>query len=135
MSTAGKIHRFNIENGPSMGLLVDAFKYAYDETVKIPVTFVVAKGYTAPLGDPGCAFEPLEMNATCITTLQHECGNSHSFNIEGNCRVALGKEHFETVYDAKERVNVCKKWTDLVPARFEAYFDTKSRKGTITFFT
>lgn len=126
---------YGIENGPNVDRILDGFKYAYDESANIPITFVVAKGYTAPLDDPGCAFVPLEMKVRQILSVEHECGNSTSLNIVGNCEVALGEEKYESYWSQTEKANVCRTWRELVPARFEAYYDAKTRKGSITFFT
>ena len=110
---------FNIEGGPSTYLLVDAFKYAYDPTVKVPVSFVVAGSYTCPPGNPGCAYTALEMTGTTITSLQHESGNNYSFNIEGFCpEVGLVDERGVIEY---------------VYAKFTAYYNARTRKGKITF--
>ena len=45
------MRRFNIENGPNVDRILDGFKYAYDESASVPVTFLVAEGYTMPLDE------------------------------------------------------------------------------------
>ncbi len=124
MNTKSNLRQFNIEGGPNVDRILDGFKYAYDKSVSIPVNFVVAKSYTAPRDKPGCAFAPLEMRVSQIVSVSHESGNDTSLNIAGNCEVALGEE----------KRNISKYQSDLILARFEAYYDAKTRKGVITFF-
>lgn len=133
-TTQGMFKSFSVESGPNRNDLVNAFLYAYDPAANIPITFMVAKGYTMPIGDPGCAYEALEMRVKHITELQHEDGSGYSFNIKGSCSVALGATHFENRYDTKEHMTVVSRRTDMVQAEFEAYYNARSRKGKITFF-
>ena len=84
VSTSTVSRQYNIEGGPNIDTLIDAFKYAYDPVVKVPVTFVVAKSYTCPPGEPGCAYTPLEIRDIRIVSLAHESGSGVSLNIEEN---------------------------------------------------
>lgn len=136
MSTnnSSNMRQFCIEGGPSLDRLLDMFKYAYDVTTSIGGSFVVAEGYTAPRGEPGAAYIPLEMKDIILTTIQHESGNDHCFNLSGYCKVALGESKWSTNWDEKEKKTICKSWKELVRASFDAFYDTKTRKGTITYF-
>ena len=101
---------FNIENGPSLDRLFDAFKYAYSEYYdKVYATFLIAKSYTTPPGASGRAFRLLDAKDFRLTSIQHEDGSGQSFNLAGYCKV----------YDT--------------PKNFTAYYNAKTRKGTISF--
>ncbi len=126
--------QFNIENGPNVDRLLDMFKYAFDKSVSIPGTFVVAECYTAKPDSPGAAYIPLEMKDTTILSIEHESGNDYCLNLSGHCRVALGERKSSSNWDPKEKATVCKTWRELVYARFDAFYNAKTRKGTITFF-
>ena len=134
MNTKSNLRSFRIENGPNVDRILDGFKYAYDKSVEIPVTFVVAEGYTLPPDQPGCAFIALEMKVRQIVSISHECGNSTSLIISGNCEVALGDEKHDSHWDPNRKANVVRVQKELVPAKFDAYYDARTRKGSITFF-
>ena len=105
---------FEVMDGPSKDRLIDAFKYAYDKEARVPVEFSVARGYTAPKDNPGCAYVVLDAKDFRILSLQHEDGSGHSFNIEGYCTANV---------DGRAK-RFC--W-------FKMYYETKNRKGVITF--
>lgn len=111
---------FNIENGPSKDTLFDACKYAYSEHSNIKVNFSIAAGYTMPLDHPNCAYLPMELPYFIIQGIQHEDGSGESFNLQGFCKAKL--------YNSLEE-NV-----GFKPYRFEAYYNSKNRKGTIELF-
>ena len=126
------MHAFNIENGPSLDRLLDLFKYSYDEAAVIPAHFVIAESYTCPLGDPGCAFTILETKDIHIRAISHESGNDYSYELSGWCHVALGE--CKSVTRIENGVYVHSTWRELVSANFSAHYNTRTRKGTITFF-
>lgn len=78
-----KTERFDIKNGPGKDKIVNAFKYAFDRNVNFDVRFVVAKAYTAPKSDPRCAYEALPIRGLTVTSISHEDGSGHSFNLGG----------------------------------------------------
>ena len=124
--------QFNIENGPPLDRLLDMFKYSFEKTAVIPATFVIAEGYTCPPGEPGCGFTMLETSNFHIVSISHESGDDHNYLLTGWCRVALGEAKSSSKME--NGINVCKAWRELVNASYEAYYNTRSRKGNITFF-
>lgn len=122
---------FNVENGPSLDRLLDAFKYAYTEVV-IPLSFCVAEGYTMPQ-DPSSLISPLQMEDVRIVSLEHESGDDHSLNIRGNCLVALGEWTNTARWDEAQKTNVSKTFRKLIRAKFAMYYDAKTRKGHIEY--
>ena len=123
---------FNVENGPSLDRLLDAFKYAYTE-VSIPLSFTVAAGYSMPPDHPGSAILPLQMEDVRIVSLEHESGDDHSLNVRGNCLVALGEWTNSSRWDPVEKINVGKVFRKLIRANFTMYYDAKTRKGHIEY--
>lgn len=126
------MHTHNIENGPSLDRLLDLFKYSYVEAATIPANFVIADSYTCSPSDPGCAFTILETKDIHINTISHESGNDCSYELSGWCHVALGeRKHASKIENG---IYVHSTWRELVSANFSAYYNTRTRKGTITFF-
>ena len=137
MSTK-RTESLEIKDGPSLNLLIDAFKYAYDPVVKIPIKFSIAMvyPYNLPLPHkPGDKEIPLEMvSVEQIVSLEHESGNSYSYNLRGNRTIEIGTEYFKHDYiDGTMFERTVKTPTGRVSARFEAFFDVRTRKGSITF--
>ena len=122
----------NIENGPSLDRLLDLFKYSYVKNAFIPANFVIAEGYTCPPGEPGCAFVPLETSDFHINSIAHESGADTNYELSGWCQVALGKTRRSI--KKEDGVNVCSTWRECISANFSAYYNTRTRKGSITFF-
>ena len=110
-----KERSFEIVSGPNKDTLFDACKYAYSKNSKIAVEFGVALGYTMPRDHPGCAYFPMNMRGVVISSIEHEDGSGESFNLQGYCRASL---------DINQ---------NLKAYRFEAYYNTKKRSGTICF--
>ncbi len=109
---------YDIVAGPNKDLLFDACKYAYDKSCKIDVQFSVASGYTTtPDNDPKCAYVLMDISDIMIAGIDHEDGSGDSFNIHGYCRIS----HKPTAGFL------------LLPSKFVAYYNVKSRKGKITF--
>ena len=108
---------YDIIGGPNRDLLFDACKYAYDKSVSVLVEFSVVVGYTKPKDDPGRANIMMRMADVKVVGIQHEDGSGDSFNIVGYCRAdvdILGK---------------------MYPYRFEAYYNVKTRSGSIGFIS
>ena len=110
---------FNIENGPSRDTLFDSCKYAYSEGANVPVEFSVALRYLAPPDDPGSSYVRMDIEDIRIIEIQHEDGSGHSFNLKGFCNA-----------DTK---TISGQPNNLEQYRFKAYYNSKSRKGTISF--
>lgn len=115
MNTNMEKKEFQIMNGPSADRLIDAFKYAYDETVKLPVLFVVALRLI-----DARSFVQMKVERFRITYIQHEDGSNHSFNVAGYCY-------------ASSLEPVPGRDLPLVSYRFEAYYNSATRKGSIRF--
>ena len=108
---------FEIFSGPSRDRLVDAFKYAYGGgDAYVTVKFGVAVGYTMPPGHPGCAYVPMAIENIVIAGIEHEDGSGQSFNLHGYCTAALDTigKNLDNYY-------------------FRAYYNAKTRSGTISF--
>ena len=99
---------YSIVNGPSRDRLFDSFRYNYDSE-KITVCFSVEVGYTTPPDDPRGASIWKEVIAT-VSGLEYEDGSGEKFNVSGHCVGIV--EHGST---------------------FKAFYDSKRRKGHLTF--
>ena len=110
---------FDILNGPGRDALFDACKYACSKTAKLPIDLTVATGYTMPKDHPGCAYFKMPIADIRITGIEHEDGSGCSFNLHGYCKCDP---------DSLGGNNVI-----LRSHRFRAYYNSKSRKGCITF--
>ena len=106
---------FDILDGPDTLLLVNAFRYAFVPSL-YPVEFKIAVGYTTRDDVAGFAYFPMDADSFQILGIEHEDGSGHSFNLHGTCKASL----ILTGRDKKSR-------------RFKAYYNTVSRKGTISF--
>ena len=114
-----KTRTYSIVDGPNRDLIVDAFKYAYDKDSTLPVDFSVAIGYTTKPGEPGCAYIKMAIKNIVIARIEHECGNGHSYNLFGYCKA-----------DLRSFGGVGKDYKDY---SFTAYYNAKTRSGTISF--
>lgn len=112
-----KERHYEIVNGPNKDTLFDACKYAYSKTTKFAIDFGVAAGYTMPRNHPGCAYVPMDMSDVAIHGIEHEDGSGESFNIHGMCKAALHRSSDDAKF-----------------YKFKAYYNAKTRTGTITFF-
>ena len=111
MSIEIKTVTFGIFDGPSRDLIFDSMKYNYE--TRIPLDFKIVKGYTAPKDDPVAAIVPLKTRDVEIHTIQHEDGTGFKFNLEGDIDIKVDDSGY-------------------VPRRFKAFYNAKTRKGTIT---
>ena len=109
---------YDIVNGPNKDTIFDACKYAYVKDAQIPISFDIAAGYTIPKSEPGCDYIPLVAHNFKIISIENENGSGESFNLKGYCTI---KRHLDgsTVYEIY---------------KFNAYYNTKRRKGTISFY-
>ena len=113
MNTKRTIREYPIVSGPNRDTILDAFKYAYDRASHVDIDFFVSEGLSMPEGHPGAAEVNMDVENWHMTSIQHEDGSGHSFNLEGWCCPKL---------DGKR-----------VYADFKACYNARTRKGTITF--
>ena len=109
---------YDIVGGPSRDLLFDGCKYAYDRRSNIDVYFSVATGYTAPPERPDSAYVLMDISELRIAGIEHESGSGESFNLHGYCK--LNEKPLATGILLK-------------PYKFKAYYNARTRKGTISF--
>lgn len=116
---------FEILGGPNKETLFDACKYAYDQNSSVVVEFKVAKGYTSNPKrsstkrhrSSNCLYIPLQLEDIVVASIEHEDGTGDKFNLKGYCKVELDK-------------------TFGLPGgncQFSAYYNAKTRTGTISF--
>ena len=101
---------YDIVNGPNKDSLFDSCKYICIKGASIPINFNVALGYSMPKNNPECAYFPMNLSDFKIMGIENEDGSGESFNIHGYVK------------------------KDGTPFHFKAYYSTKHRNGTITFF-
>lgn len=111
---------FSIINGPSKSVLFDSCQYAYSKDVKVHINFAIPQGYSSHSNDAIKLYLPMQITDIVITGIQHEDGSGESFNLEGHCKVDID-------YHIRND-GVCR----YQYRRFTAYYNSKSRKGTIT---
>lgn len=113
--------KFDIVAGPSKDMLFDACKYAYNKRVRLLVNFDIAIGYTMPREDVGCVYMSMVISNIRICSIEHEDGSGEHFNLRGYCKADLNS------FERKSNLLVYTSY------KFVAYYDSKSRKGWITF--
>ena len=118
VATEEKEKYYEIVVGPSKDLLFDACKYAYSKNANISVSFSIAAGYTMPANDPTAGCIPMRIKNIRICSIEHEDGSGESFNLHGYCMADLNSFHANVNYESY---------------RFKAYYNTKNRRGCITF--
>ncbi|MBR5046171.1 hypothetical protein IKX73_00880 [Candidatus Saccharibacteria bacterium] len=105
---------FDIIDGPNRYALFEACLHAAaNDPVIVPVTFDVVEGYDAPPSEPGAWAMLLKCNSFRVLGIENEDGSGESWNIHGYCQSAA----FGQLQDCK----------------FEAYYNSKRRKGSIRF--
>ena len=114
-----KPDHYDIIDGPNKDVLFDACKYAYSKNVDINVDLKVAAGYTAPIGSHQSAYIPMSIIDIKISGIEHEDGSGESFNLKGYCSANLSS--------SGEAGAIYKQYN------FIAYYNTKRRKGWISF--
>ena len=110
MNTNKKEAYYDIVSGPNKDALFDSCKYACIKGASIPINFDVALGYSLPKNDPKCCYFMMDVRDFKIMGIENEDGSGESFNIHGYVK------------------------KDGAQLRFKAYYNTKHRKGVITFF-
>ena len=115
MSTDKKERRFDIISGPNRSTLFNACEYACDENSYIAVDFVIARGYTAPKNDPGCAYIPMVITNIKITKIGHKMGSGKDLYLDG---------HGDADLDSIGGGNVTYR-----PYEFWALYNARVRKG------
>jgi len=111
---------YSIINGPSKSVLFDSCLYAYSKDAKVYINFAIPQGYSNHSNDATKLYLPMQITDLVITGIQHEDGSGESFNLEGHCKVDID-------YHIRND-GVCR----YQYRRFTAYYNSKSRKGTIT---
>lgn len=111
---------FDIVNGPSRDTLFDACKYAYDSRNTVLVDFEIAVGHTLPQSNPESAYIPMKIKNIIIGGILHEDGSGVNLNLYGWCDADL--EILKYQYAPR--------WKHY---KFKCYYDSKHRKGKITF--
>lgn len=110
---------YDIVGGPNRDILFDACKYAYDDNVKLPVGFKIVIGYTTSPDNPGYTYMMMAATDFLISGIEQEDGSGEKFNLTGYCKADLDYSGGALNYK---------------PYRFMAHYDSKKRKGFITFF-
>lgn len=100
--------------------MFDSCQYAYSKDVKVHINFAIPQGYSSHSNDAIKLYLPMQITDIVITGIQHEDGSGESFNLEGYCKVDID-------YHIRND-GVCR----YQYRRFTAYYNSKSRKGTIT---
>ena len=111
---------YKILSGPNADRLFDACRYAYDKDVEIPINFGIIIGYSRPKDDPGCCAIGAYSCGLRIASIEHEDGSGCSFNIGGYCDTGLRVGPYSEPQYIGYKVRI--------------YYNSKSRKGSITFY-
>lgn len=111
MSTKEMI-TLEITDGPSRDTIFDSMKYSYE--TRIPLEFKIIKEEPIPNHNNIFTSTPLATRDIEVHTIQHEDGTGFKFNLEGYLDVKVSEGGY-------------------LPRKFKAFYDTKARKGTITF--
>ena len=118
MSTNKEAWTYSIENGPNRDTLIDSFKYTYDKDASLLVNFGIAIGYTKPKDDATGGYIPARIKEIRIASIKHEDSSGYLFSLTGFIQANLRASSSFAGYLAY--------W-------FEADYNAKTRKGTITF--
>ena len=110
-----KTEYYEIIAGPNRDALFDACKYAHTDTARIPILFEVPITSTLPSDNRNNTYIPMAISGISITSIEYEDNSGESFNLEGDC------------YADPDSTGESK------PYRFQAYYNSKKRKGRITF--
>ena len=103
---------FAIENGPSSDRLFDAVKYAYDEEAKVKVSFGISGSNYICTDDAKSAIKPTIFWNFKLIGICHESGNNCTYLLKG----------YAVIQEDKHRNDV----------PFEAFYDSRLRKGSLT---
>ncbi len=106
---------YGIKAGPCKDLLFDACKYAYNKSSNVVVDFHINDD-TVDEWDGGVIVPARDFT---IAGIEYEDGSGYKFNLHGYCRADLnGRANESRVY---------------APYQFEAFYNTQTRQGQITF--
>lgn len=114
---------FEIEDGPSRDLIIDVFKYTYDNS-RISVGFKFSAGHiggTKQAENKRDEYYIAKIGKFRITRLAHEDGSGYSFNMSGDCNAIIFG-----VSDGGDKPSI-------KPYGYTAWYNAKSRKGHIRF--
>ena len=104
---------YQIMNGPSADRLFDALKYAYDKKgANVTIDFDVSEGLTSHNKEVA-AYLKMDAKNWHISSITHEDGSGHSFNLAGYVAIKTSTEY--------ENYS------------FSAYYNANSRTGSISF--
>ena len=102
---------FGIVDGPSRDAIFDAMKYNYE--TRLPLDFKIIKGSTIPEDGQPESNDAINTRDVEIHTIQHEDGSGFNFNLEGYIDIKIEGQGY-------------------IPRRFKAFYNAKSRKGSIS---
>lgn len=111
---------YDVTNGPSREMLIDALKYAYAKDVNLHPEFSIIQYYVGHPTDNSkrmAAYMPAKNFR--ITGMEHEDGSGESWMLKGVCDADL---------DGVSDIN-----PDLIHYGFKMYYNSKRREGVITF--
>ena len=101
-------------DGPSIGSIIDSFKYAFHPRTHINLDFEII---AVKKKDGG--YIPLKIRHISITSLEYEGSNGDKLHLRGDCEADLRPISYAPKF---------------IPYKFSAIFDTKKRKGSFIFF-
>ena len=105
------IKRFDIIDGPDIGMICDAMKYVFNDKVVIPIKFDIISWHpTSPTTD-GCAKTLLDTRKTKIEGIKHIGRTGHRLKLIGRLEARFS--------------------VSFSPYQFAAVYDTVTHKGSI----
>ena len=106
-----------ITEGPSKDVLIDAFKYLYNESVQITLNFIAIARYDMTILSDPHAYISIRIEDIKLLGIEYEYHNKDSFILNGLCKKADPTIESE--------LKLCK---------FEAHYNVQDRAGWISFF-
>ena len=106
-----------ITEGPSKDVLIDAFKYLYDESVQITLNFIAIARYDMTILSDPHAYISIRIEDIKLLGIEYEYHNKDSFILNGLCKKADPTIESE-----------------LKPCKFRAHYNVQDRAGWISFF-
>ena len=120
-----KNRTYQILDGPSREALLDAFKYAFDNRIKIPIFFTIPVDDIPEdqLENGGFMFRGVMARNYVITAIEHSDDGNY-YHLRGYC-------------ESDDSIPLMEKMTsdtwDFEKVRFEADFSPQTRQGEIQF--
>ena len=114
---------FEIVDGPPRSDLFDSCMYVHDKDKELRLHFEIVMGYTMPPNHPGSAYIAMQTKAPMFTGISHEDGSGYSFNLDGYIDADTHS------FGVREEEANFRRYL------FRAYYNTRTRKGRITFLT